>query len=100
MSKQIVDLNSILPPEFQEADAKKLDEYIDVDLVIHHTRQLQGMKGPYMRFSVSLPGTEERFFLATGASQPFEVLNYLKEEDAFPVQARFKRVGRAIILTS
>lgn len=91
-------LADILPPELQEGIAEKLEDHLDQPLVIHTCREVTGTHGKYMRLVVSTPGNPDQFYLATGASQPMEILQYLKDQRQFPVEATFTRVGRAIIV--
>ncbi len=93
-------LDDVIPKELQEGVSKPLEDFMETDLVIYTCRQVQGDRGPYMRFVVSLPDEDEQFYLATGASQPMEILAYLKEHDLFPITGKFVKAGRAIILKS
>lgn len=96
---KIKNLSEILPPELQEAQALPLDEWIDKPLVIRAARDLVGSNGNYARICVSTPDDDSEFFVATGASQPMEVLHWAKEQRQFPFLGKFIRAGRAILLT-
>lgn len=91
-------LDDVLPPELREAAAKPLDDYMDQILVFHGCREVTGTHGVYIRLVVSLPDSEDRFYLATGASQAVEIMRYCKDNRLFPVTGKFVKVGRAIIL--
>lgn len=91
-------LSDILPPELQEGESKPLEDYFGVPLVIHSCRFVQGKNGEYARMVVSLPDDPDQFYLATGGSQPVEVLKYLKDNRNFPVEATFEKAGRAILI--
>lgn len=98
MTAKIRDLNEILPPELQEAQALSLDEYMNSPLIFHGAREVTGKNGTYMRISVSLPDKDEQFYLSTGASQPMAVLQWIKENNAFPFKGKFTTAGRAKLL--
>lgn len=91
-------LTDILPATLKEGESVKIDEYFDQELVIHDCRFLQGENGEFARMVVSLPEDTKQFFIATGASQPLEVLHFLKDNRSFPVFATFYQKGRAILV--
>lgn len=91
-------LTDILPPSLQEGESEKLDDYFDKELVIYDCRFVQGANGEYSRMVVSLPDSDKKFFVATGASQPMEVLHFMKDNRSFPVFATFYQKGRAILV--
>lgn len=97
MSK-VKNLDDVLPKELKEAASKPLEDYFDRPLVFYACREVTGTNGVYMRIVVSLPESDEQFFLSTGASQVLEIMNYLKENKLFPVSGMFTKAGRAIIL--
>jgi len=98
MSKDMKSIDDVLPPELREAQALSLDAYFDKPLAIHNCREVTGAHGVYMRILVQEVGKNEEFYLATGGSQPIEILRYLKENKLFPVKGVFVKAGRAIIL--
>lgn len=91
-------LGDVLPPELKEGQSEPFEDYLDREIVIHTCRFVAGKNGEYARIVVSLPDKDTQFYLATGASQPVEVLKYLKENRSFPVVATFYRSGRAILV--
>lgn len=93
--KRLVD---VLPATLREGESEKLDEYFDQEIVIYDCRFVQGENGEYSRMLVSLPDSDKQFFVATGASQPMEVLHHLKDNRSFPVFATFYQKGRAILV--
>lgn len=95
---KIKNLSEILPPELQEAQALPLDDHMDIPLVFHGCREVTGNNGAYMRMSVSHPDEDEQFYLSTGASQPMAVLQWVKDNNAFPFIGKFTTAGRAKLL--
>lgn len=93
-------LDEVLPPELAEFSSEKITEWIDKPLVIHSCREAQGQRGTYMRIVVSEQPDGKKFHLATGASQPMEILSYLDKHLLFPVIGKFIRSGNAIVLKS
>lgn len=98
MSPKVKNLADILPPELQEATSQPLDDYIDKPLVIRGQRELVGANGSYKRISVSEDDNETVFILATGASQPMQVLDWAEKNRAFPFLGKFVKAGRAVLL--
>lgn len=99
MSPKVKDLNDILPPEYLPQKTQSFEEYLGMPLVIHACQDVSGNNGVYKRITVSLPDSEDLFVIATGASQPKQVLDWVEKNNAFPFTGKFVKAGRAYLLT-
>lgn len=93
-------LADILPPELQEAASMPIDDWYDKPLIFHACREVTGTNGVYVRMVVSTPESDDKFYIATGASQVVEIMRWLREQKQFPVSGKFVKAGRAILLKS
>lgn len=96
----VKNLDEILSDEMRATLHQKIENYLDKPLVFHTAKLEQGEKGTFYRCVVTEPGKDEQFYLSIGAAQPKEILAWVKENKAFPFQAKIVTKGRARFLVN
>lgn len=94
------DIADLIPEEMLANVRRGIDEILDQVVIIHHLRQMTGNYGDYWQAVVSVPPSDEQFYVSTGARQPSEAFAYLSENNLLPVKCVFKKSGRTYVVQS
>jgi len=94
MAEEVKKLRDVLPPEHKVQTMHVPQELVNREITIHGFQTLDGDYGTYALIQITCPIHGERCLLRTGAARIMEILEFLEEAGAFPVQAKVVSIGR------